>query len=74
MSFEDKAQEHELALWERNNQPRTPRQVLPPEHPGYGPETCDRCDGDIPEGRRALGYQICVGCAAAEERRSARFR
>lgn len=34
-----------------------------------GPEFCPRCDDEIPERRRNAGYQICVECAAENERR-----
>jgi hypothetical protein len=35
-----------------------------------GPEFCPLCDDDIPDGRRQAGYQHCVNCAAAAERRA----
>lgn len=44
------------------------RSKVPP--PGtVGPEFCDQCDEDMPEGRRELGYRICVECATSSERR-----
>lgn len=40
----------------------------PPE-PGVRAVWCVECDGVIPAGRRALGYETCVDCAEARERR-----
>lgn len=39
---------------------------LPPQ--GHGSPECDECGGEIPEGRQALGYRVCVECAEVAER------
>lgn len=43
---------------------------------GSSAEACDRCGGEIPEGRRLAlpGVVTCVGCAAALERGAAMKR
>lgn len=67
MSLEDKAQEHELAIWEQNNRPREAASRYAPGDPGYGPEFCAECEDDMPNERRAWGYHICTACKARKE-------
>lgn len=71
MSIEDRAQEIELAQWERNNQPRE-RLIFNPDDEGYGPEQCVNCDDDMHEVRRAYGFKVCVVCATEFERLKSR--
>lgn len=72
MSIEDKAQEHELALWEQNNRPRNEPVRYAPADAGYGPEECEICEDTMPTERRAWGYQVCVACKSRQEARHAR--
>lgn len=67
MSIEDRAQDQEVADWERNNRPRD-RRIFAPGEEGYGPECCAECGDEMPEVRRAYGYALCVSCAADLER------
>lgn len=66
MSQEDKAQEHEAMIWQRNNTVRPTRTYAPGE-PGYGPEECDRCGDDVHPVRRANGWRLCTPCQSAVE-------
>lgn len=38
-----------------------------------GPQECVMCDSEIPLPRRKLGYNLCIHCAEAEERRNALY-
>jgi len=38
-----------------------------------GSKTCIECGEDIPEARRELGLNFCVGCAESKERRRSLF-
>lgn len=69
MSMEDEAQSCELREWEYNNRPRAAQTRFQPGEPGYGPEHCENCDTEIPDGRRQWGFQVCVTCATLTERR-----
>lgn len=70
MSQEDNDISIELRQWEAINKPSNkPVKFLPHEN-GYGPEECVRCDSPMPEARRAYGFQLCVACKTADERRS----
>lgn len=40
---------------------------------GIGPEECD-CGNRIPQKRRELGYDTCIGCAETQERKDALLR
>lgn len=68
MSIEDRAQEAEAAEWERNNRPRRGIRIFSPSEPGYGPELCLECEDDMPDVRRAYGYNLCTECATERER------
>lgn len=68
MSGEDIAQEIELRQWEQNNRSRAQVKYLPTEAK-YGPEECD-CGEAIPTVRREYGFQNCVGCQSAIERKA----
>ena len=69
MSEEDRAQEAELREWEINNRSRSAGKVkFKPDEEGYGPEACTSCEDDMPEQRRAWGYEICVVCSEYRER------
>lgn len=39
-----------------------------------GPKNCIECGEIIPEGRRKLGFELCVPCAEEDERRRALFK
>lgn len=67
MSIEDRAQDHELAEWERNNRAREVV-VYKPGDPGYGPGECDECGDDMPDVRRGYGFRLCVPCTEYLER------
>ena len=50
---------HDVVVNEAINKQRA---MVPP--PGaVGPEHCEVCGDDIPDGRRKLGYRICVFCS-----------
>lgn len=66
MSIEDKAQEHEAAIWELNNRAREVKTYKPGE-PGYGPEECSECGAEMHPVRRADGRTRCTPCQAATE-------
>lgn len=34
-----------------------------PDGSTWGPERCEECGDFIPEGRRKLGYRVCLDCA-----------
>ncbi len=38
-----------------------------------GSHVCTDCEGEIPQRRRELGYDLCIHCAEAQERRDALF-
>ena len=68
MSVEDKAQEQELLVWQRNNVARTVTRYAPGD-PGYGPADCNDCQDDMPEVRRIDGRQRCTPCQSIIERK-----
>lgn len=72
MSLEDKAQEHELAIWEHNNKPRGDSKRYAPGDEDYGPAECASCGDEMPPERRAWGFHICTSCKAEQEHRSRR--
>ncbi|WP_159711609.1 TraR/DksA C4-type zinc finger protein [Geminicoccus flavidas] len=69
MSFEDRAQEHEVLEWELRNAARPAKRKFAPSEPEYGPAECDDCEAEMPEPRRAYGYHHCVHCAERREKR-----
>ena len=71
MSLEDKAQEHEAAIWEQNNRPRDVVRFAPGQ-PGYGPAECEDCGAEVHPVRRGYGFKLCTPCQAAREPSSAR--
>lgn len=74
MSNEDRAQEIELREWERINLNRkTGKSVYQPGEPGYGSEFCVNpdCEDEMPEQRRAHGFNLCVACKQATEKSQA---
>lgn len=66
MSLEDKAQEHEAAIWAQNNRPREVKAFKPGE-PGYGPAECVDCEREMHKVRRGYGFIRCTACASALE-------
>lgn len=40
---------------------------------GKGSKTCVECGDDIPEGRRKLGFHLCISCAEHGERKKSLF-
>jgi len=38
-----------------------------------GPMVCKDCGENIPEARRKLGFNLCIECAAENERRQSQF-
>lgn len=70
MAFEDTAQDVELKQWELNNlaHSRGPIRFSPGE-PGYGPDECEECGAKMPAERRAWGFDLCVDCKSAQEKR-----
>lgn len=66
MSIEDKAQEHEAAIWEQNNRAREVTRFLPSER-GYGPAECVDCGADMHKVRRSYGFTRCTACASELE-------
>ncbi len=38
-----------------------------------GTKTCVECGDDMPEGRRSLGFSLCVPCAGEAERRKSLY-
>lgn len=38
-----------------------------------GANFCTLCDDEIPEGRKALGFKLCVPCAEEAERKKSLF-
>lgn len=40
---------------------------------GRGSKHCQECGDDMPEGRRALGFSVCVPCAGEGERRKSLY-
>jgi hypothetical protein len=74
MSIEDIAQTHEAAEWERRqNANANKKRVYTPSEPGYGPAECFECGEDMHAVRRGYGYQACVQCQSALERKSKLF-
>lgn len=67
MSIEDRAQEHELLIWERNNRPRAEALTYAPGEAGYGPPDCSRCEDPMPSLRRQMGKVLCTSCQARNE-------
>lgn len=51
----------------RDRQIDSVRSKVPPAG-AVGPEFCEQCEDEMPEGRRNLGYRICVECATKNER------
>ena len=69
MNLEDRAQEHEAALWTARQQPR----VSPPQYKSgdalYGPPECVACDAEMPDFRRQHGWYRCTACQTKAERK-----
>jgi RNA polymerase-binding transcription factor DksA len=40
---------------------------------GEGSKVCHECGDNIPEGRRKLGFKLCVPCAEESERKKQLF-
>lgn len=72
MSIEDKAQEQEIAEWERR-QRVTPRKTYTPDDKEYGPAQCTECDAGMPAERRADGQRLCTECKSLQEWLDKRF-
>jgi len=70
MSEDDRAIDIEVLHWEHINRPRGEVRKFSPGEPGYGPESCVRCDADMPAVRRAHGFHICVDCKTQDELRA----
>lgn len=68
MSIEDKAQQHEVLIWEQNNRAREVTRFQPGEK-GYGPAECEDCGADMHPVRRSYGFIRCTRCASALEPR-----
>lgn len=66
MSLEDKAQDHEVAIWTHNNRPRDVARFLPTDV-GYGPADCGDCAKEMHPVRRSYGFTRCTSCASALE-------
>jgi len=41
--------------------------------PKMGSKVCRECGENIPDGRRKLGFQLCIECAEETERRKSMF-
>lgn len=67
MNLEDRAQEHEAALWEARQTPRPAAPQYEPGQAGYGPAECLDCGDDVPEFRRRHGWRRCTCCQTALE-------
>ena len=72
MSIEDRAQEHEILIWERNNRTRPPAPTFGPGDPGYGPAECQECEDPMPDLRRQMGKLLCTGCQGRHEAQARR--
>lgn len=75
MSSEDRAQEQELAEWERLQKRAASRVsiVYKPSEIGYGTADCRECGDQMPAERRAMGQTLCTQCQSSEERHNKQY-
>lgn len=75
MSQEDKAQDNEVAEWERNQHPPASDVsfTYQPAEFGYGPAACKECEEAMPLERRAIGRKLCTLCQTHQEVRKKKF-
>lgn len=73
MNIADNAQDVEVRAWEARNQPREVKSYSPTDS-GYGPAQCEDCGAEMHPVRRSYGYTLCIHCATAAEKLTARRR
>lgn len=75
MSSEDKAQDNEVAEWERNQRPPATDVsfTYTPAEFGYGPAACKECGEAMPLERRAMGRKLCTACQTDIEAKKKKF-